>query len=158
MDQRSWWGWGIAGFWLLKRLELESSEKMDLILIRASLWQSCVESTGIMNSQRSLTFAPVWPFEGIATWIQFMFVCFNVYFLFERQRHRERERARDRQWVHVGEEQREKEGDTESEAGSRLWAVSTEPDMGLELMNARSWPELKQALNWLNHSGTPGLS
>ena len=29
----------------------------------------------------------------------------------------------------------EKEGDTESEAGSRLWAVSTEPDMGLKPMN-----------------------
>ena len=26
----------------------------------------------------------------------------------------------------------EREGDTESEAGSRLWAVSTEPDVGLE--------------------------
>ena len=29
----------------------------------------------------------------------------------------------------------EREGDTESEAGSRLRAVSTEPDMGLELMD-----------------------
>ena len=29
----------------------------------------------------------------------------------------------------------EREGDTESEAGSRLQAVSTEPDMGLELTN-----------------------
>ena len=30
----------------------------------------------------------------------------------------------------------EREGDTESEAGSRLWAVSTtEPDAGLELTN-----------------------
>ena len=29
----------------------------------------------------------------------------------------------------------EREGDTESEAGSRLWAVSTEPDVGLKLMN-----------------------
>ena len=28
----------------------------------------------------------------------------------------------------------EREADTESEAGSRLWAVSTEPDAGLELM------------------------
>ena len=28
----------------------------------------------------------------------------------------------------------EREGDTESEAGSRLWAVSTEPDVGLKLM------------------------
>ena len=29
----------------------------------------------------------------------------------------------------------EREGDTESEAGSRLRAVSTEPDAGLELVN-----------------------
>ena len=29
----------------------------------------------------------------------------------------------------------EKEGDTESKAGSRLGAVSIEPDMGLKLMN-----------------------
>ena len=29
----------------------------------------------------------------------------------------------------------EREGDTESEAGSRLQAVSTEPDAGLELMD-----------------------
>ena len=29
----------------------------------------------------------------------------------------------------------EREGDTECEAGSRLRAVSTEPDMGLELTN-----------------------
>ena len=33
----------------------------------------------------------------------------------------------------MGEGQRE--GDTESEAGSRLWAISTEPDAGLEPMN-----------------------
>ena len=30
---------------------------------------------------------------------------------------------------------REREGDTESEAGSRLRAISTEPDVGLELMD-----------------------
>ena len=29
----------------------------------------------------------------------------------------------------------EREGDTEAEAGSRLRAVSTEPNVGLELMN-----------------------
>ena len=29
----------------------------------------------------------------------------------------------------------EREGDTESEAGSRLRAISTGPDMGLELMD-----------------------
>ena len=32
-----------------------------------------------------------------------------------------------------GKAQRER--DTESEVGSRLWAVHTEPDMGLELTN-----------------------
>ena len=43
--------------------------------------------------------------------------------------------------VQVGEEQRE--GDTESEAGSRLWAVSTEPDTGLEPTNHEimTWAE-----------------
>ena len=29
----------------------------------------------------------------------------------------------------------EREGNTESEAGSRLWAISPEPDVGLELMD-----------------------
>ena len=31
----------------------------------------------------------------------------------------------------------EREGDTESAAGSRLWSISTEPDVGLELMNRK---------------------
>ena len=48
----------------------------------------------------------------------------NVY-LFLRQRETQHEWGRGR----------EREGDTESEAGSRLWAVSTEPDAGLELVN-----------------------
>ena len=57
-------------------------------------------------------------------WIEFL--SFNVlfYFLFIFERERERHTAQ------VGLGQRE--GDTESEAGARLWAVSTEPDMGLE--------------------------
>ena len=41
----------------------------------------------------------------------------------------ERERERE------SEEGAEREGDTESEAGSRLWVVSTEPNTGLELSN-----------------------
>ena len=36
--------------------------------------------------------------------------------------------------VQAGKEQRE--GDTESEAGSRLQAVSTEPDTGFKLVNS----------------------
>ena len=37
----------------------------------------------------------------------------------------------------------EREGDTESETGSRLWAVNTEPDVGSNPRAVRSWPELK---------------
>ena len=44
-------------------------------------------------------------------------------FIFERERERENE------WG------KEREGDTESEAGSRLRAVTTKPDAGLELVN-----------------------
>ena len=44
---------------------------------------------------------------------------------------RERERDRQTDRVQAGEGQRE--GDTELEAGSRLQAVSIEPDVGLEL-------------------------
>ena len=53
---------------------------------------------------------------------------FNVC-LFLRERERERERQS------MGRGGAEREGGTESEAGSRLRAVSTEPDMGLELTN-----------------------
>ena len=49
---------------------------------------------------------------------------FNVYLFL---------RNRERQSVSGGGAERE--GDTESEAGSRLPAVSTEPNEGLELMN-----------------------
>ena len=40
---------------------------------------------------------------------------------------------------------REREGDTESEVGSRLQAVSTEPDVGLELMNCEimTWAKVR---------------
>ena len=55
-----------------------------------------------------------------------LFVClllfFNVY-LFLREKETEHKKGRDR------------EGDTEPEAGSRLRAVSTEPDAGLEITN-----------------------
>ena len=34
----------------------------------------------------------------------------------------------------------EREGDTESEAGSRLWAIGREPDTGLKLTNCEIMP------------------
>ena len=66
-----------------------------------------------------------------------IFFYFNVYLFLK-----ERDRAR------VDEEQRE--GDRESEAGSRLWAVSTEPDAGLELMNHEimTWAEVRCSIDW----------
>ena len=45
----------------------------------------------------------------------------------------------------------EGEGDAESEAGSRLWAVSTEPDAGLELSQSReimTWAKVGRSTNW----------
>ena len=44
----------------------------------------------------------------------------------------------------------ENERDTESEAGSRLWAVSTEPSTGLEPTNHEivTWAEVGRLTNW----------
>ena len=44
----------------------------------------------------------------------------------------------------------ETEGDTESEAGSRLWADSTEPDVGLEPTDCKStnWAEVSRLTDW----------
>ena len=54
----------------------------------------------------------------------------NVYFILF---FRERERERERQSMSRGGAEREE--DTESKAGSRLQAVSTEPNTGFKLMN-----------------------
>ena len=64
----------------------------------------------------------------------------HVYFLKERERETECKWGRGRQ--------REREEDTE--AGSRRWAVSTEPNMGLELMNSKimTWTEVWRLTNW----------
>ena len=45
-------------------------------------------------------------------------------------------RERERVCVCVSRGGAEREGDTESEASSRLQAVGTEPDLGLESMNS----------------------
>ena len=44
----------------------------------------------------------------------------------------------------------EREGDTESETGSRLWAVSTEPDAGLEPTDREimTWAEVGRLTDW----------
>ena len=57
-----------------------------------------------------------------------------------------RETERDRAWTEEGQ----REGDTECEAGSRLWAVSTEPDVGLELTNCEimTWALVGRSTDW----------
>ena len=44
----------------------------------------------------------------------------------------------------------EREGDTESEAGFRPWAVSTEPDAGLELTDREimTWAQVRRLTDW----------
>ena len=44
----------------------------------------------------------------------------------------------------------EREGDTELETGSRLWAVSTEPDAGLELTDREimTWARVGRLTDW----------
>ena len=44
----------------------------------------------------------------------------------------------------------ERGGVTESEAGSRLWGVSTEPDAGLELTECEimTWAEVGRLTDW----------
>ena len=48
----------------------------------------------------------------------------------------------------------ERRGDTESEAESRLWAVSTEPYVGLELTNLEimTWAEVGNLTDWATQS------
>ena len=58
--------------------------------------------------------------------------CVNIFFFIIFERERERESESMRASVEWG---RAREGDTESEAGSRLGAVSPESDAGLKLVN-----------------------
>ena len=69
-------------------------------------------------------------------------ICFYVSILFLREREREKQS--------VSGGGAERGGDTESEAGSRLWAVSTEPDAGLELANCEivTWAKVGRSTDW----------
>ena len=44
----------------------------------------------------------------------------------------------------------EREGDTESKTGSRLWVVSTKPNAGLQLMDREimTWAEVGRLTDW----------
>ena len=76
----------------------------------------------------------------ITIYIIFIFLSL---FIFDREREREGERERESVCVSMSGRGAER-GDTESEAGSRLRAVSTVPHVGLELTNREimTWAEV----------------
>ena len=59
-------------------------------------------------------------------------------------------------FIHFWEKERasrggaERQGDTESETDSRLWAVSTEPNVGLERTDCEimTWAEVGRLVDW----------
>ena len=71
-------------------------------------------------------------------WSQLQKTFFLHLFIFERESKCE--------WAGEGVE----EGDTESKAGSRLWAVSIEPDVEPELTNREimTWAEVRRSTDW----------
>ena len=73
-------------------------------------------------------------------------IFFQRFYLFLGQRETEHER--------VGAE---REGDTESETGSRLWAISPEPDAGLELTD-REIAEVGRLTDWPPRRPQPKFS
>ena len=94
----------------------------------------------------------------VSLWILFVYFFFlkkgfflSLFTYFERERERESEREQDR------DRERERERERRERIPSRLCAVSTEPDAGLELPNleimtraeTKSW-----APNWLSLLGT----
>ena len=76
-----------------------------------------------------------------------MFICFWE----EREREREREREKGKtERQSTSQRGAKKEGDTESEGGFRLWAVSIEPDVGLKLTTCEimTWAEVGHPTDW----------
>ena len=78
----------------------------------------------------------------------FFFNFFNIYLF-----------LRDREKQSASEGGAERDTHTESKAGFRLWAVSTEPHVGPEPTNweIMSWGKVRWLTNWLSHPGAPGF-
>ena len=70
--------------------------------------------------------------------IAYYFFFFKIYLFLDRERHS------------MNGGGAEREGDTESEAGSRLWAISPEPDAGLKLADREivTWAEVGRLTDW----------
>ena len=79
-------------------------------------------------------------FNSFQTFLSLKKIFFCLMFIYFWERERDRARA--------GEGQRERE--TEFEAGFRLWAVSTEPNVRLKIMNCEimTWAEVRHSTDW----------
>ena len=71
-------------------------------------------------------------------YVEYLKKIFNVYLVWERDE------------PNVSGGGAEREGDTELEAGSRLWALSTEPNAGLELTSYEilTWAKVGGLIHW----------
>ena len=72
------------------------------------------------------------------SYIHFIFIFLTFIYFWDRER----------QSLNKGGAERE--GDTESEAGSRLWAISPEPNAGLKLTDCEimTWAEVGCSTDW----------
>ena len=75
-------------------------------------------------------------FGNLITWSFLFFLILFIYLFWEIETEHEQGRSRER--------------DTESETGSRLRAISTEPDAGLELTDREivTWDEVGRLTDW----------
>ena len=83
----------------------------------------------------------MWLFYNLClTLYIFLKIFLNIYLFWERQS--------------MSSGGAEREEDTESKAGSRLRAASTEPNTGLELRNheVMTWPEVRCLTNWVTRA------
>ena len=92
-----------------------------------------------------MTWAEVGRLTDQATQAPLFFLIFNVYL--------------ERDGVHKQGRGRKREGLIEFEAGSRLWIVSTEPNMGLEPRNCElmTWAEVRHLKDWATQVPHPSV-
>ena len=109
---------------------------------------SSVASNWLATPEGDLAFLSWWRLQvcwkSCALFIYLFFLYNFLMFIFEREGETEHEQGRGR------------EGDTESKAASRLWAVSTELNTGLKLN--KLWDRdlsRSRTLNQLSHPGAP---
>ena len=135
----SLWRWVPVGVGVFLSGDKEVGSQIWLVSYRNQRWLLPFMPLGTKMQNTVLFSAPsiifkIWKQGAFILFIYFILFVLNVY-LFLRQTSRGGA---------------EREGDTESKAGSRLWAVSAEPDVGLELTNCEimTWAKVARLTSW----------